>query len=157
MRRLGLLIDQGIDLKRRVSERLHPSLLDHLGLPAAIQWLAEETCTAAGLECRIEVEPDFERLPGDVEIALYRLVQEGLTNVVRHAKAGKVTVRAARARDGVTLSVEDDGVGIADMEAARRLSNGLAGMSHRVRAMGGKFEVTSAPGKGTRIRVTIPG
>jgi signal transduction histidine kinase len=156
MRRLGLLIDQGIDLKRRVIERLHPSLLDHLGLPAAIQWFAEETCVSAGLDCRIEVAREFARLPGDIEIALYRLVQESLTNVVKHAKAKKVVVEASRTPEGVALSVEDDGVGIADVEAARRLSNGLAGMSHRMRAMGGRFDVTSAAGKGTRIEVFVP-
>ena len=156
MRRLGVLIDQGIDLKRRVTERLHPSLLDHLGLAAAIQWFSEETCVAAGLECRIQVERDFERLPGDIEIALYRLVQEGLTNVVKHAKARQVVVRVRRAPEGVELSVADDGVGIADVEAARTQSNGLAGMSHRMRAIGGRFDVVSAPGKGTRVEVFVP-
>ena len=156
MRRLGLLIDQGIDLKRRVIERLRPSLLDHLGLAAAIQWYAEETCRAASIDCDIRVAPTFERLPADLEIALYRLMQESLSNVVRHSKAKRAVVTLERKPDGLLLQVSDDGVGIQDLEAARRLSYGLVGMRQRVRAMGGTFDVESAPGKGTRVRAFVP-
>lgn len=156
MRRLGLLIDQGIDLKRRVIERLRPSLLDHLGLAAAIQWYAEETCRAASLDCDIRVAPSFERLSPDLEIALYRLMQESLSNVVRHAKAKTVSLSLERTPEGLVLQVKDDGVGMADVEAARRLSYGLSGMHQRVRAVGGTFEVESAPGQGTRVRAFVP-
>ena len=156
MRRLGALIDQGIDLKRRVIERLRPSLLDHLGLAAAIQWYAEETCRSSQIDCDIRVTPTFERLPGDLEIALYRLVQECLANVVKHSKAKHVVVSLERAPDALVLEVSDDGVGIGDLRAAQRLSYGLAGMRQRVRAVGGSFELKSAPGEGTRVRAVVP-
>jgi signal transduction histidine kinase len=156
MRRLGLLIDQGIDLKRRVIERLRPSLLDHLGLAAAIQWYTEEVCRDSGLECDIRVAPTFERLPADLEIAFYRLVQDSLSNVVRHAQAKKVTVSLQRTQDALALEVSDDGIGIGDLAAARRLSYGMSSMRQRVRAMGGSFEVTSTPGQGTRVRALVP-
>ena len=156
MRRLGVLIDQGIDLKRRVIERLRPSLLDHLGLAAAIQWYAEETCRSSQIECDIRVAPTFERLPADLEIALYRLVQECLSNVVKHSQAKKVVVSLERTSDALVLEVSDNGVGIGDLNAARRLSYGLAGMRQRVRAVGGNFEVASAPGKGTQVRAVVP-
>lgn len=156
MRRLGVLIDQGIDLKRRVIERLRPSLLDHLGLAAAIQWYAEETCRSSQIDCDIRVAPTFERLPADLEIALYRLVQECLSNVIKHSQAKKASVSLERTGEALVLEVSDDGVGIGDLEAARRLSYGMASMRQRVRAIGGKFEVTSAPGKGTRVRAVVP-
>lgn len=156
MRRLGVLIDQGIDLKRRVIERLRPSLLDHLGLAAAIQWYAEDLCRAAHLECDIRVAPSFERLPADLEIALYRLVQESLSNVVKHAQAKKVVVALDRTKEGLDLEISDDGVGIGDLAAARRLSYGMSSMRQRVRAVGGTFEITSTPGNGTRVRAFVP-
>ena len=156
MRRLNLLIDQGIDLKRRVIERLRPSLLDHLGLAAAVQWYAEDTCRAADLDCDIRVSPTFERLPGDLEIALYRLMQDSLSNIVMHAHAKKVTVALDRTEEGLSLEISDDGVGIADLAAARRLSYGMASMRQRVRAVGGNFEVVSRPGQGTRVQAFVP-
>src|SRR5258707_10945897 len=76
--RLSALIDQGIDLKRRVIEELHPSLLDHLGLATALQWYVDETCRAAGIECRVSI-PELARMSPDLEIALYRIVQESVT------------------------------------------------------------------------------
>ena len=156
MRRLGALIDQGIDLKRRVIERLRPSLLDHLGLAAAIQWYAEETCRAANLDCDIRVSPTFERLTPDLEIALYRLMQDSLANVIKHAQAKRVSVSLDRSDEGLALEIGDDGVGIGDLAAARKLSYGMASMRQRVRAVGGTFDVTSAPGQGTRVRAFVP-
>jgi signal transduction histidine kinase len=156
MRRLGALIDQGIDLKRRVIERLRPSLLDHLGLAAAIQWYAEETCRAADLNCDIRVSSTVERLTPDLEIALYRLMQESLANVIKHAHARQVTVSLDRSAEGLSLEIGDDGVGIGDLAAARKLSYGMASMRQRVRAVGGTFDVTSAPGQGTRVRAFVP-
>jgi signal transduction histidine kinase len=156
MRRLNALIDQGIDLKRRVIERLRPSLLDHLGLAAAIQWYAEETCRSANLQCDIRVSSNVERLTPDLEIALYRLMQDSLANVIKHAKAKQVTVSLERTLEGLALEIGDDGVGIGDLAAARKLSYGMASMRQRVRAVGGNFDVSSAPGQGTRVRAFVP-
>ena len=156
MRRLSALIDSGIDLKRRIIENLHPSLLDHLGLASALQWYVEEACRDAGIECSLMVSERLERLAPDLEIALYRLVQESVNNIVKHAGAHELELTLERTDEGLTVEVADDGVGIADVEKAKRLSHGLAGMMHRVRSVGGSFDVHSQAGKGTRIDVFVP-
>jgi signal transduction histidine kinase len=156
MARLAALIDQGIDLKRRIIEDLHPSLLDHLGLAAAVQWYIDETCRAAKIECRVTVSPKLERLASDLEIALYRIVQESVTNVVRHSRAKHVELVLERVKAGLRMSIRDDGVGIPDLEGARKLSHGLAGMSQRMRAIDGTFGVHTRQGEGTLIEVFLP-
>lgn len=156
IKRLNALIEGGIDLKRRIIEKLRPSLLDHLGLASALHWYVEETCRSAGIEPRLMVSERLERLPSDLEIALYRLVQESVNNIVKHAQAKALDLTLERTDDGLQLSIADDGVGIADLEYAKRLSHGLAGMMHRVRSVGGSFDVRSQPGKGTRIDVFVP-
>ena len=156
MSRLAALIDQGIDLKRRIIEDLHPSLLDHLGLAPAVQWYVDETCRAAKIECRVTVSPKLERFASDLEIALYRIVQESVTNVVRHARAKHVDLVLERVKAGLRMAIRDDGVGISDLEGARKLSHGLAGMSQRMRAIDGTFDVHSRHGEGTRIEVFLP-
>lgn len=156
IKRLSALIDSGIDLKRRIIENLRPSLLDHLGLASALHWYVQEACRAAGIEPRLMVSERLERLPSDLEIALYRLVQESVNNIVKHAQAKILDLTLERTDEGLQLCIADDGVGIADLEYAKRLSHGLAGMMHRVRSVGGSFDVRSQLGKGTRIDVFVP-
>ena len=156
MGRLSKLIDQGIDLKRRIIENLRPSLLDHLGLASALQWYVDEACKAANIECNIRMPEGLERMPADLEIALYRIVQESVTNVVKHARAKKLDLLVERTPKGLRVTVVDDGVGIADLETAKKMSHGLAGMSHRVRSVHGTFDIRSHPGHGTRIDVFVP-
>jgi len=156
MSRLSALIDHGIDLQRRIIEELHPSLLDHLGLAAALQWYADEACRAANLELEVYISAELGRLSPDLEIAIYRLVQESVANACRHAKATRVEVRIERAPDGLRLAVTDDGVGIEDIERARKQSHGLSGMSQRARALGGTFAVRSRKGEGTRMEAFVP-
>ena len=102
------------------------------------------------------LDDKVERLSADLEIALYRLVQDGLENTVRHARAQTFELRLQRAADGLVMEIADDGVGIADLDKARHHSHGLAGMMHRAHAVGGSFDLKSEPGKGTRIRVFVP-
>ena len=155
MARLSALIDQGIDLKRRVIEELHPSLLDHLGLAAAVQWYVDEACSAAKVESRVTVST-LERLSPDLEIALYRIVQESVTNAVRHSKATRIELLVERTSDGVKLRVADNGVGIADLARARKASHGLVGMTHRMRAINGTLDISSRKGEGTRVEAFLP-
>ena len=155
MARLAALIDQGIDLKRRVIEELHPSLLDHLGLAAAVQWYVDDVCGAAKLESRVTVSK-LERLNPDLEIALYRIVQESVTNAVRHSKATKIELVVERTPQGVKLSVLDNGVGIADLDRARKASHGLVGMTHRMRAINGTLDISSRKGEGTKVEAFLP-
>ena len=156
MARLGKLIDQGIDLKRRVIEKLRPSLLDHLGLASALQWYVDETCRAAGIEPHLHIGKTLERLPPDLEIALYRLVQEAVTNVVRHSKAGHLDLTLERTPKGIHLTVSDDGVGMENAHAASNLTHGLTGMRHRLRSVGGTLDVHSVSGSGTRVAMFVP-
>ena len=153
--RLSALIDQGIDLKRRVIEELRPSLLDHLGLAAAVQWFVDETCGAAKLQSRVTVSK-LERLSPDLEIALYRIVQESVLNAVRHSKATLVELLVERTGDGVKIAVHDNGVGIADLDTARTQSHGLVGMTHRMRAINGTLDIHSEKGGGTKIVAFLP-
>jgi signal transduction histidine kinase len=153
--RLSALIDQGIDLKRRVIEELHPSLLDHLGLAAAVQWFVDETCGAAKIESKVTVSK-LERLSPDLEIALYRIVQESVLNAVRHSKATRVELLVERTGDGVRIGVRDNGVGIPDLDRARTSSHGLVGMTHRMRAINGTLDISSRKGEGTNVIAFLP-
>ena len=153
--RLSGMIDQGIDLKRRIIENLRPSLLDHLGFAAAVQWYVDEACAGAGIACKVTISK-LERLPSDLEIALYRVVQESVTNVLRHAKARNVELVVERTSPGLKVVICDDGVGIADLASARKASHGLAGMTQRMRAINGTLDVSSTGGKGTRVEAFLP-
>lgn len=153
--RLDALVDQAIDLKRRVIENLRPSLLDHLGLAAALQWYADEASRKAGIEPHLAVDRGLERLAPDVEIACFRLVEEAVTNVVKHARATHLDLTVERAAAGLHITVSDDGVGIADLEAARR-SHGVAGMIHRVQTLGGTLGLHRIERSGTRLEIFIP-
>ena len=156
MMRLSGMIDQGIDLKRRIIENLRPSLLDHLGLASALQWYVEEQCRNSNLECRLHISDKLERLSPDLEITLYRVVQECISNIVKHAHAKRVDVHMERTEKGLTLEIADNGQGIEDIERASAKSHGLAAMINRVRCFGGTYEMQSTPEKGTRIRVFVP-
>jgi len=115
----------------------------------------QETCKKADLQCRIRSLPDTEPVPPEMAIAIYRLVQEGLTNTIKYAKASAVEVSLDRVGGGYRLVVADDGVGISGFRA-ENLSHGLAGMRQRARALRGTFEVRTAPGEGTRIQAFFP-
>ncbi|MGQ9594277.1 MAG: GAF domain-containing protein [Anaerolineae bacterium] len=139
---------------------LRPSLLDHLGLSAAVRWLAETRLEANGVRVHLEEDPALGRLPQGVEITLFRVVQEAMNNILRHSGARNVAISLQKREDYLDLSVEDDGVGF-DLEevvhgpdTSRGL--GLLGMAERVHLLGGQLNVTSAPGEGTCIHAQIP-
>ncbi len=149
-------IDDGIAVTRRITEDLRPTLLDNLGIAAALEWLVRGTCERAGLVSALNLDDRGEPLPPDVSIALFRIVQEALTNVVKYAKAKNVAVDLVRSAGGVSLTFRDDGVGLPDTALANRLSHGIAGMRQRVRALHGEFSIHGTPGKGTIIDVHLP-
>ena len=153
--RLSALIDQGIDLKRRVIEELRPSLLDHLGLAAAVQWFVDETCGTAKIDSKVTVSK-LERLSPDLEIALYRIVQESVLNAVRHSKATLVELLVERNEKGVRIGVRDNGIGIPDLDRARTSSHGLVGMTHRMRAINGTLDISSRKDGGTHVIAFLP-
>ena len=123
-----------------------------------MKWLAEEACKSAKVECNVNVSPKLERLEPDLEIALYRVVQESVGNAVRHSHATHLDVTLERTAEGLHIMVTDDGEGIpgTDGNGNGRPSHGLAGMRQRMRALDGTFDVRSMPGKGTRIEAFLP-
>jgi signal transduction histidine kinase len=155
LQRLAGVLDEGVDLKRRVVENLRPSLLDHLGLGPALTWYVDETCSKAGLKVTMRSLPDDDVVPPEISIAIYRIVQEGLTNVIKHAKASRVDIAIEHLANGYRLVFSDDGVGISNFHA-ESMSHGLAGMKQRARALGGMFTLRTAPGAGTRIEAFFP-
>ncbi len=149
-------LDEAVQVKRRIIDELRPTLLDNVGLEAALEWQAGEVCGRAGLEWQVSASGLDEPLPRDVSIALFRIVQEALTNVVRHAQAKAVGIEIVRAADGVTLIVVDDGSGVPDDAQRGKLSHGIAGMRQRARALQGEFSIRGRPHSGTVVEVHVP-
>jgi two-component system sensor histidine kinase UhpB len=157
---LSARVDQLIAQVRRLSRQLRPSVLDDLGLPAALRWLVDQYRQDHGLNLHLVIEGLEERASPWVESACFRVVQEALNNVARHADASSVSVRLS-ARDGVLrFSIDDDGRGFDPSEGRRRASEGhslgLLGMEDRIRLLGGRFRIRSTPGEGARIEARIP-
>ena len=153
---LNTAIDRIINSVRRISSGLRPEVLDEIGLGAAFEWQAREFQRRTGIRCQVNlaahwVDPDKER-----STAIFRVFQELLTNVARHANATRVTVSLADADDGIKLTVEDNGRGIREDEVSSRRSLGFLGLRERVLAFGGNVDVKGEEGKGTRVAVSIP-
>jgi signal transduction histidine kinase len=153
---LGAVLDEAMDLKRRVVEDLRPSLLDHFGLPTALRAYVDSTAAKAGLRADIAVPEDGAAIPKSTAIALFRIVQEGLTNTIRHAGAHSVSLRFTLDQDACRFTLSDDGRGFDAADPQFRWSHGITGMRQRVRALGGQFEIESSPLAGTTLRVTVP-
>ena len=149
-------LDDGVQTKRRIIEELRPTLLDNLGLPAALDWQVKEICSRGSLRCTMAMPDDDLVIEPDAAIALYRIVQEALTNIVKYASAKNVRVALERLPDTLQLTIEDDGVGIRDDAQSNRLSHGIVGMRQRVKALHGEFSIGRREEGGTRIQVAIP-
>ncbi len=150
------LIDTTIKSVRRICTELRPDLLDHLGIGAAIQWQAEEFQDRTGILCEVDVEEGIE-VDGDRSIALFRIFQEALTNVLRHANATKVTASLKNVNGPAILKISDNGKGITEEEISKPDSFGLLGMRERVYPWRGRVSINGSADKGTIIEVIIPG
>jgi signal transduction histidine kinase len=153
---LGTVLDEAMDLKRRVVEQLRPSLLDHFGLPTALRAHVESVCLKASLQYEVTMSDDAETIPKENAIALFRVIQEGLTNIVRHANARQVRLALTSDEHRFLLLLIDDGSGMKTNDARFRWSHGLAGMRQRVQALGGQFAIESSPAEGTTLRIEVP-
>ena len=143
---------------RTLSYLLHPPLLDEAGLKSALQWYVDGFSKRSGIAVSLELPAEFHRIPRELEIVVFRVVQESLTNVHRHSGSPSAAIRLSRSAESVTIEIEDRGKGIPfsnqEMEAAR-IGVGVRGMEERVRQFGGTLKIDSSA-RGTRIRATIP-
>jgi signal transduction histidine kinase len=143
------------DTVRALAHRMHPSVLDHLGLGPALESLARETATATELEIRVEVAPEPQLEPPQA-LAFYRVAQEALHNVQKHAQAARVLVRMSQSDRSTILEVSDDGAGFLPQAAAQPGGLGLLSMRERIRQAGGELSIASSPGKGTLVVAWVP-
>jgi signal transduction histidine kinase len=150
------VVDRTIEGIRRIIGKLSPLMLQELGLVAAIRKEAKLLAKTTGVKTRVLISEDVGRLAPGAEQAIYRVVQEALHNVGKHARARNVIVQVMREDERVHVVVEDDGIGIQSRPNARNQSFGLAGMKERIAVLGGISRVISAKGKGTRIEITVP-
>ena len=149
-------MDALIKTVRRIATELRPGMLDDLGLAASIEWQAREFQKRTGVRCEVSVPEQELQLAPAQSTALFRILQETLTNVVRHADAKHVKVKLEDANGSVTMRVHDDGRGIRPAEVANTRSLGLLGMRERAELLGGSFSVRGFPGEGTTVTVSIP-
>ncbi len=150
------VLDEGVDFKRRIVESLRPTLLDNMGLLPAVRWITEETCRRAGLQFT-ESYPDREpQLADDASIMVFRLVQEALTNIVKHAQATQVSLQLSLTESELVVVIADDGIGIAGDRRDAVGSHGIATMRHRVRSFGGHLDIEPVSPHGTRVRARLP-
>jgi signal transduction histidine kinase len=148
-------VEQLIVSIRNITLLLRPSMLDDLGLAAALGWLIKENSRTSGVDIRARLDSGADSLPEAHRTCLYRVVQEALTNVARHSGARKAEVVVQTEADWVFASISDDGRGF-EPEPAKDRGLGVIGMEERVRELGGKIRVVSSPGRGARVEVHLP-
>jgi signal transduction histidine kinase len=156
---LRRMVRKTVGKVHRFARELRPAMLDDFGLIPALRFYIDEFPKRKGRRIQFTADAVVENLDTDKRTVLYRIAQEALTNVDKHAQASRVTVAIRRARDCVCLEVTDDGIafdvgGLSSAKASGRL--GLTGMRERAEMIGGKFDVVSAPGEGTSVRAEIP-
>ncbi len=149
------VLDTTVKTVRRISSELRPSLIDDLGLVAAMEWHLEEFKKRSGLQVEAQFTHDELELQDNIKIGLYRILQESLTNVARHSQAKSVKVFLQKTENQLILSVEDNGIGF-DPEKKTKKTLGLVGAKERAEGMGGTYQIISELNKGTKIVVSIP-
>ncbi len=150
------LVDDTIVALRRIATELRPGVLDTLGLNAAIEWQAREFSNRTGIDCEISEQTNYQVDDRNCESALFRIFQEALTNVARHADASQVRISLSRQNGSLILQIRDNGRGITEKEIKDPHSIGLLGMRERAHVFGGEVNVSGAPGRGTTVTASIP-
>ena len=149
-------IDSTIQTVRRISTELRPGILDDLGLVAALEWQAAEFQKRNGIKCEVVSEVAEPIMEEELNTAFFRIFQESLTNVVRHANAKRVDVRMWEQDGNLLMEIRDDGRGISESDWTNTRSIGVLGMRERAALLGGELTITGAPDQGTTVRVRIP-
>jgi PAS domain S-box-containing protein len=150
------LLDRTVGATRRISADLRPLMLDDLGLADAAAWLVDDFAKRSGVACRIELPGEIPEVSKAIGTAVYRAIQESLTNVARHSGAKSAWVVLALEDGALHVEVEDDGRGIAPEDLAKARSLGLKGMRERIAFLGGALDIARAPRGGTRLRLRVP-
>lgn len=150
------LADSAIQFIRRTITELRPSILDNLGLVAALRWQAKEFQARTGIAVKMEVNRDDIIVDKEHAIVFFRIFQEALTNVLKHARARQVNVRFAATEDSHVLEVEDDGIGMPRDWGLKEISHGILGMQERAREFSGDLEIRTSAGEGSTVTVTLP-
>jgi PAS domain S-box-containing protein len=150
------LIDITIDRVGNISTKLRPDILDHFGLLAAIEWATGDFQKRSGISCELIFDPEDITVDGDIATVIFRILQETLTNVIRHSKADMVEVLFRENHEKLELFVEDNGVGITKEQINAPNAFGLFAINERARSVGGKVEILGEKGKGTKVRLAIP-
>ena len=150
------LIDTTINKVRTISTQLRPSILDHFGLIAAIEWQANEFQKRTAIRCKIDINPKDMQFKDPFSIAIFRIFQETLTNIARHAKASRVDVSFHKKDNKIELKVNDNGIGLSKKQLSNHKSLGLIGIRERAHSMGGNVEFISENGSGTTVVLTVP-
>jgi len=159
LRHITEVVTQSLEGVRTLAHNLTPRQLDHLGLTAALRSMVADVTHAAGIALDVTVDDVDDLLPVESQINLFRVVQEGLSNVVHHSGARTAAVRVRRVGDMLRVTIEDDGRGFPVQRDGRgRLAGGfgLAGIAERAHILGGRLEVASTPGRGTRMELSLP-
>jgi PAS domain S-box-containing protein len=154
--RMENLLKTTVAATRRIASDLRPLMLDDLGLVPALEWLANNVSQRAGLACEFRIDDPSIALPAAHSTAVFRIVQEALTNIAKHARASKAEIAIRRCDGGLEITVRDDGVGFATDGPRKPESFGLLGLRERISLLRGTASIDSAPGKGTTLVVTIP-
>ena len=153
---MSQLVDKTITEVREIASDLRPGLLDHFGLPAAIEWLFKEFTERTGIGCNLTVNPEDLGLSRDHATVLFRVVQEAMTNVARHAEATKLKIALSHTNGDLQLDIQDNGKGITVAAAGNLKSLGLLGVRERVKSAGGLMKISGGPDRGTLLTVNIP-
>ena len=153
---MGAIIDATLQVLHRVCTELRPVILDDFGLAAAIQWQAEDFQSRTGIACSATLDIEADKLTRDKSTAVFRIFQETLTNVLRHAAATEIGIRLWEEDRQLMLEIADNGRGIADTEISSPTSLGLIGMRERVYGINGTIVFSGTRDKGTRVTVAVP-
>jgi PAS domain S-box-containing protein len=150
------LVDQTIKSVVHITSELRPRLLDDLGLIAAVRWYIDEFQQRTNIQCRLSIDFEEIYLERTLSTAIFRILQEALINIARHAKATSATVELKKSHNTIILGVTDNGIGITQEQVGSPDSFGLLGIKERASAMGGTVKIKGVPKKGTEIEVTLP-
>jgi signal transduction histidine kinase len=153
---MSAVLDGTMAATRRIAADLRPLILGDLGLEPALEWLAGDFSRRHGVACALRIAPEYADLPDPAASALYRIVQEGLTNIARHAGATEANVRIEQSGNEVMLTLQDNGRGFDPESPPGEGSYGIIGIRERVYLLGGPVDFFSGPGQGTVVRVAIP-